>query len=258
MTMFRDKPRAVIQVRDLVAGFGEKVILRDVSFDVQPSEIFVILGGSGCGKSTLLKHLIGLKEPMSGSVLINGTDIASGSEQKIQKVLRQCGILFQGGALFSSMTLAENIALPLREYSGLPEENIAYLVKIKLAMVQLAGFENHFPAELSGGMRKRAGLARAMALNPEILFCDEPSAGLDPITSAELDRLFLDINHNFGTTMVIVTHELSSVFNIAQRVLMLDKQIKGVVAEGDPFQLRDHSLNAYVQRFFSRKPGTAQ
>jgi phospholipid/cholesterol/gamma-HCH transport system ATP-binding protein len=256
--MFRDKPRAVIQVRDLVAGFSDKVILRDVSFDVRPGEIFVILGGSGCGKSTLLKHLIGLKAPMSGNVLINGTDIASGSEEKIQKVLRRCGILFQGGALFSSMTLAENIALPLREYSGLPEDNIAYLVKMKLAMVQLAGFENHFPAELSGGMRKRAGLARAMALNPEILFCDEPSAGLDPITSAELDRLFLDINHNLGTTMVIVTHELSSVFNIAQRVLMLDKHVKGVVAEGDPFQLRDHSLNAYVQNFFSRKPAAVQ
>lgn len=257
MTMFRDKPRPVIQVRDLVAGFDENIILKNVSFDVWPGEIFIILGSSGCGKSTLLKHLIGLKEPMAGSIAINGIDIAAGSDQKLQTVLRQCGILFQGGALFSSMTLGENIALPLREYSGLPEENIDYLVKMKLNLVQLAGFENHMPAELSGGMRKRAGLARAMALNPKILFCDEPSAGLDPITSAEMDRLFLDINQNFGTTMVIVSHELSSIFNIADRVLMLDKRIKGVVAEGDPFQLRDHSMNAYVRKFFSRKPDTA-
>jgi phospholipid/cholesterol/gamma-HCH transport system ATP-binding protein len=198
--------------------------------------------------------MVGLQKPISGTITINGVEITDGSSEKLHSVLRQCGILFQGGALFGSMTLADNIALPLREYSGLPEATIQCLVKMKLNMVQLLGYENHFPAEISGGMKKRAGLARAMALNPPIIFCDEPSAGLDPITSAELDRLLLHINHTLGTTMIIVTHELSSVFNIADRVIMLDKNIKGIVAEGDPFQLRDNSLNSYVKRFFKRQP----
>ena len=254
MTLFNEKPRPLIRVRDLVAGFDNEVILNNINFDVNAGEIFVILGGSGCGKSTLLKHMVGLYEPMAGSIIINEVEITQNSKEKLQSVLRQCGVLFQGGALFGSMTLAENIALPLREYSGLPEENIQCLVKMKLNMVQLLGYENHYPAEISGGMKKRAGLARAMALNPPILFCDEPSAGLDPITSAELDRLLLHINRFLGTTMIIVTHELSSVFNIANRVIMLDKSIKGIVAEGDPFHLRDNSLNSYVQRFFKRKP----
>jgi phospholipid/cholesterol/gamma-HCH transport system ATP-binding protein len=254
MTSFNSEQRPVIQVRDLTIGFDNLPILENINFDVYPGEIFVILGGSGCGKSTLLKHLIGLQEPISGQISINGADLTSGAGSKLQKVLRQCGILFQGGALFSSMSVAENVALPLREYSGLPDENIDILVRMKLKLVQLSGFENHLPAELSGGMKKRVGLARAMALNPAILFCDEPSAGLDPITSAEMDRMLLDINNNLGTTMIIVTHELSSIFNIADRVIMLDKNIKGVVAEGDPHYLRDHSLNSYVQRFFTRKP----
>nr|MBF0220663.1 ATP-binding cassette domain-containing protein [Desulfobulbaceae bacterium] len=254
MTMFREKPRSLIQVRDLTCGFENQIILKSINFDVNAGEIFIILGGSGCGKSTLLKHMIGLLQPLSGTIVINEMDVTGGSSKTLHTVLRQCGILFQSGALFGSMTLAENVALPLREYSGLPEENIQCLVKMKLNMVGLLGYENHFPTEISGGMKKRAGLARAMALNPSILFCDEPSAGLDPITSAELDRLLLHINHTLGTTMIIVTHELSSVFNIADRVIMLDKNIKGIVAEGDPFQLRDHSLNSYVQRFFRRKP----
>ena len=197
--------------------------------------------------------MVGLQESISGSITINEIEITGESNENLQSVLRQCGILFQSGALFGSMTIAENIALPLREYSGLPEQNIQCLVKMKLNMVNLLGYENHFPAEISGGMKKRAGLARAMALNPKILFCDEPSAGLDPITSAELDRLLLHINRSLGTTMIIVTHELSSVFNIADRVIMLDKNIKGIVAEGNPFELRDNSQNSYVQRFFKRK-----
>lgn len=254
MSMFRAQPRSLIQVRDLYCGFDDQIILKNINFDVNADEIFIILGGSGCGKSTLLKHMIGLMQPLSGSIIINEIDINGNSSKNLHTVLRRCGILFQSGALFGSMTLAENIALPLREYSGLPEENIQCLVKMKLNMVGLLGYENHFPTEISGGMKKRAGLARAMALNPSILFCDEPSAGLDPITSAELDRLLLHINHTLGTTMIIVTHELSSVFNIADRVIMLDKNIKGIVAEGDPFQLRDNSLNSYVQRFFKRKP----
>lgn len=244
----------VVQVRGLTAGFDDEIILKDINLDVFSGEILVILGSSGCGKSTLLKNLVGLQHPLSGSVSINGLEITEDNGQNLQNVLRQCGILFQGGALFGSMTLAENIALPLREYSALPEENIDFLVKMKLNMVQLSGYENHLPGALSSGMQKRAGLARAMALNPKILFCDEPSAGLDPITSAEMDRLLLDINHNFGTTMVIVSHELSSIFNISHRVIMLDKNIKGIVAEGNPFQLRDKSLNSYVQKFFTRRP----
>ena len=248
------KQTPIIEVRDLVAGFDQDIILKDISFDVYAGEIFIILGGSGCGKSTLLKHLIGLQKPKAGSIRINGIDISSCSEQKLHQVLRQCGILFQGGALFGSMDVSENIALPLREYSGLLDENIEYLVKMKLEQVQLAGYEHHLPSELSGGMQKRAGLARAMALNPDILFCDEPSAGLDPITSAKLDDLLLQINKSLGTTMVVVTHELSSIFNIAHRVIMLDKRTKGIIADGDPRNLQQESKNPYVQNFFNRQP----
>ena len=244
--------RAVIQVRDLVGGYGDEVILDNLNFDVYEGEIFVILGGSGCGKSTLLKHLIGLCQPLHGTITINGLNLTD--EQNLRKVLRQCGILFQSGALFGSMTLAENIALPLQEYTDLPQTHIDTLVRMKLAQVNLTGYENHLPAELSGGMKKRAGLARAMALNPEILFFDEPSAGLDPISSAELDRLILDLNQTLGTTMIIVTHELDSIYTVADRIIMLDKKAKGIIAEGDPAYLRDHSQNSYVLQFFNREP----
>lgn len=240
-----------IQVRDLVAGYGEDIILDGVNFDVRQGEIFVILGGSGCGKSTLLKLLVGLLKPWAGKIFINSLDVFD--EEKTEQVLRQFGILFQSGALFGSMTLADNIALPLQEHTDLSEEYIDTMVKMKLAQVNLSGYENHLPAELSGGMKKRAGLARAMALNPKILFFDEPSAGLDPVSSAELDQLILHINRSLGTTMVIVTHELDSIYSVASRVIMLDKRVKGIIAEGDPFHLRDHSQNQFVRQFFNRK-----
>jgi len=245
--------KAIIQVRNLTAGYGEDaVILHNISFDVYEGEIFVILGGSGCGKSTLLKHLIGLIRPMAGDVIIDGDDIYRCDEDEFQRIIRKIGVLYQSGALFGSMTLGENVSLPILEYTDLPAKSVAALVRMKLGLVQLEGFESHLPSEISGGMKKRAGLARAMALNPKILFFDEPSAGLDPVTSAELDNLILHVNRSLGTTMVIVTHELQSIFKIAQRVIMLDKHVKGIIAEGDPGYLRDHSQNRFVKQFFNR------
>ena len=245
---------AIIQVRNLTAGYGEDaVILHDISFKVFEGEIFVILGGSGCGKSTLLKHLIGLIPPMAGEVIIDGDDISGCDENTFHEVLKKVGVLYQSGALFGSMTLAENVALPIGEYTALDAKSIAALVRMKLGLVHLDGFENHLPSEISGGMKKRAGLARAMALNPRILFFDEPSAGLDPVTSAELDNLILHVNRSLGTTMVIVTHELPSIFAVAHRVIMLDKKSKGIIAEGDPGFLREHSQNRFVSQFFNRR-----
>jgi phospholipid/cholesterol/gamma-HCH transport system ATP-binding protein len=245
--------QAVIQVRDLVARYGEDIIFDRVSFDVYEGEIFVVLGGSGCGKSTLLKHLVGLISPDSGQVLIGGDDIFRCDEATFQDVLKKIGVLYQGAALFGSMTLAENVALPITEYTDLPQRSVATLVRMKLSLVGLNGYENHLPSEISGGMKKRAGLARAMALNPKILFFDEPSAGLDPVTSAELDNLIVHLNRSFGTTIVIVTHELRSIFAVAHRVIMLDKHARGIIAEGDPEYLRDHSQNPFVRQFFNRQ-----
>ena len=244
----------IIQVKDLVARYGEETILEGVSFEVYEGEIFVILGGSGCGKSTLLKHLIGLIRPYSGQVLIDGEDITHADSQGYHRLLRKIGILYQSGALFGSMTLAENVALPIMEYTDLSSDLVSALVRMKLNLVQLEGYEDYLPSEISGGMKKRAGLARAMALNPKILFFDEPSAGLDPVTSAGLDRLILHLNKSLGTTMVIVTHELQSILTVAQRVIMLDKGTKGIVAEGDPVHLRETSRNPLVWRFFNRQP----
>jgi len=244
-----DKP--IIKVENLVGGYGDTVILDNVSFEVAEGEIFVILGGSGCGKSTLFKHMIGLIKPFSGEIVIDGDRITEDDDRIFKRVLRKIGVLYQGSALLGSMTIGENIALPIREYTDLPEESITRMVKMKLRLVDLEGSEDYLPSELSGGMRKRAGLARAMALNPKILFFDEPSAGLDPVTAAGLDSLILNLNRILGTTMVVVTHELSSIFTIAQRVIMLDKQAKGIIAEGDPKYLKDHSHNKYVKEFFN-------
>jgi phospholipid/cholesterol/gamma-HCH transport system ATP-binding protein len=245
--------KAIIQVKNLVARYGEVTILDDITFDVYEGEIFVILGGSGCGKSTLLKHLIGLIRPYSGRVIIDGDDISHCDDETFQKILRKIGILYQSGALFGSMTLAENIGLPIEEYTDLPKKAIDTLISMKLKLVDLDGYENHLPSEISGGMKKRAGLARAMALNPKILFFDEPSAGLDPITAVELDNLINHLNRSFSTTMVIVTHELESIYEVAQRVIMLDKRTRGIIAEGDPKYLRDHSQNLFVKHFFNRE-----
>ena len=243
----------VIVVENLTARFGSNTVFQNVSFQVHPGEIFVILGGSGCGKSTLLKHLIGLYETSSGKVVVNGVDIRTADERQLRKVRRQLGVSFQSSALFGSMTLAENVALPLQEYTDLPREVVERIVKMKLGMVNLAGYDNHLPSEISGGMKKRAGLARAMALDPMVLFFDEPSAGLDPVTSAELDSLIKSINAGMGTTMVVVTHELQSIFNIAHRVIMLDKNAKGIIAVGDPHWLKDHATDPRVVNFFNRK-----
>ena len=251
--MERSDRKTIIAVENLTARFGSNTIFQDVSFEVYDREIFVILGGSGCGKSTLMKHMIGLYETTSGKVIIHGVDITKADERQLRKIRLDIGVAFQSGGLFGSMTLAENMALPLQEYTDLSQEAIDLIIKMKLGMVNLAGYENHLPEELSGGMKKRAGLARAMALDPTVLFFDEPSAGLDPITSAELDSLIKSIRAGIGTTMVIVTHELQSIFNIADRVIMLDKAARGIIAEGDPRWLRDNSTDPRVKAFFNRE-----
>jgi phospholipid/cholesterol/gamma-HCH transport system ATP-binding protein len=247
----------VIVVDQLTARFGDNTIFDRVSFQVNQGEILVILGGSGCGKSTMLKHMIGLYKPASGQVLLNGVNVNTDDDRVLRQVRMDLGVLFQSGALFGSMTLAENVALPLQEYTDLDSATIELIVRMKLGLVNLAGYENHLPSEISGGMMKRAGLARAMALDPTVLFFDEPSAGLDPITSVELDNLIKSINAGMGTTMVIVTHELESIFNIAQRVIMLDKSARGIIAAGDPRELKDHSTDPRVVNFFNRRPAAS-
>ncbi len=247
------KKQKIIQVRDLICGYGDDIILDRISFDVREGEIFIILGGSGCGKSTLLKHLVGLMTPLSGRIIIDGNDISNCDDATFKKIIKTIGVLYQSTALFGSMTLAENVSLPIKEYTDLPNKSVDTLVKMKLNLVNLNGYENHLPSEISGGMKKRAGLARAMALNPKILFFDEPSAGLDPVTSVELDNLIIQLNKSLGTTMVIVTHELPSIFNVAHRVIMLDGQTRGIIAEGDPNYLKDHSKNRSVRNFFNRR-----
>lgn len=242
----------VVDVKNLTVGYGDVVVLQNISFSVSSGEIFVILGGSGCGKSTLLKHMIGLYTPFRGDVLIFGESMVNSSEDEKRKLMRRFGVTYQGGALFGSLTVAENIALPLEEYTTKTPAEINEVVQQKLAVVNLDGFGNYMPSELSGGMRKRAGLARAMALDPTLLFFDEPSAGLDPITSAELDRLILRLREELGTTIVIVSHELDSIFTVADRAILLDKDTKGIAATGKPKELRDSSPNLWVREFLSR------
>jgi len=250
--MLLDK-NPIIQIKNLTAQYSDDIILEDISFEVFHNEIFVVLGGSGCGKSTLLRHMVGLNRPSKGNVIIDGMDITRCDEAEFKQALRKIGVLFQGSALFGSMTIFENVALPIQEYSNLDYNLIEEMVNVKLGLVGLHGYGSHLPSEISGGMKKRAGLARALSLNPKILFLDEPSAGLDPITSKEIDELILDINKNLGTTIVIVTHELESIFTVAQRVIMLDKTAKGIIAEGDPSDLKKHSTNQDVKDFFNRK-----
>jgi phospholipid/cholesterol/gamma-HCH transport system ATP-binding protein len=244
----------IIVVEDLRAEFGDNLVYQDISFRVNRGEIFVILGGSGCGKTTLLKQIVGLYPPTAGKVLVNGVDIAQQDPKLMRQVRMGTGMLFQAGALFGSMTLAENIALPLQKYTDLEKDMIDLIVKMKLGLVNLSGYENHLPEEISGGMKKRAGLARAMSLDPAILFFDEPSAGLDPISAVELDMLIKSLNAGLGTTMVIVTHELESIFLIADRIIMLDKAAKGIIAEGNPRYLKDHATDPRVVNFFNRQP----
>jgi len=249
--MVTDGP--IIEVKGLTAAFGDCVVLEEVSFDVRRGEVFVILGGSGCGKSTLLKHMIGLLPPAAGEILIDGGNIATATGGERAGLLGKFGVMYQSGALFGSLTLAENVMLALEEFTRLPREARELVARMKLALVGLDKFGAHFPSEVSGGMQKRAAIARAMALDPAVLFLDEPSAGLDPVTSAGLDDLVRNLNRNLGVTFVIVSHELPSIYAIADRVIMLDQSTKGIIAEGAPAFLRDHDTNPFVHAFFHRE-----
>lgn len=241
-----------IEVRNLTMMYGERVIMSDLSFSIAAGEVFVLMGGSGSGKSTLLKHLIGLKAPAKGSILFEGEMFDLTDDHARKRVLRRFGVLYQNGALWSGLTLAENIALPLHEFTGLDQQTIAEVVSLKLALVGLRGFEDFYPAAISGGMRKRAALARAIALDPAVLFFDEPSSGLDPISASRLDDLILELKASFGTTIVVVTHDLDSIFRIADRALFLDIEQKTMTALGPPAELRDNPPSAEVHRFLTR------
>ena len=243
---------ALIQVRDLTIGWGDFVLQDKASFDVLRGDIFVIMGGSGCGKSTLLRHLIGLKPPAAGEVWFEGDNLWQLSPPERTRVLRRAGVLYQSGALWSSMTLGENLALPLEQYTELSRAEISDMVALKLALVGLAGFEEYYPSEISGGMRKRAGLARAMALDPDILFFDEPSAGLDPVSAKRLDDLIIELRDSLGATVVMVTHELASIFYIGNNSVFLDPESRTMIAHGDPKTLLKESTDPRVRRFLTR------
>ncbi len=241
-----------IRVENLTVAYGDYVVQRDLSFGIRHGEVFIIMGGSGCGKSSLLRVMIGLKSPAGGDVFYGGAPLWQGQEEVDEAALRGFGVLFQAGALWSSMTLAENVALPLAQYTELSSKQIAEVCSLKLSLVGLAGFEDYYPSEISGGMRKRAGLARAMALDPEILFFDEPSAGLDPISSRRLDDLILELAGTLGTTVVVVTHELASIFAIGDNAVYLDADTKTMLALGNPKALRDGAESEKVRHFLRR------
>lgn len=243
---------AHISVRNLTMAYGDFVLMRDLTFEVQRGEILIIMGGSGCGKSTLLRHMIGLKEPFRGEVFYSGESFTRAEHARRVEMLQRFGILYQSGALWSSMTLAENVALPLQEFTELNAGEVRELACLKLALVGLKGFEDYYPYEISGGMQKRAGLARAIALDPDVLFFDEPSAGLDPISAKLLDDLILELRDSLGATVVVVTHELASIFAIGTNSVFLDPESRTMLASGPPKELRDHSDNLKVRSFLMR------
>lgn len=243
---------AFLSVRDLTIGYGNRVVQQNLNFDVRKNDIFFIIGGSGCGKTTLLKNMIGLIEPRKGEVLYQGVNFYQADEQIRLELLKSWGITFQTGALFSTMTLAENVALPLQLYTDLSEKQMAEAVAYKLALVGLAGFEDFYPSEISGGMHKRAGLARAIALDPQLLFFDEPSAGLDPISSLRLDQLIVQVCTALDSTVIIVSHELPSILSIGTNCVFLDAQSKTMLDAGDPKHLAEHSSQEKVRQFLNR------
>jgi phospholipid/cholesterol/gamma-HCH transport system ATP-binding protein len=245
--------KPIIQVVDVTIAYGDFVVMQDINFQVMPGEVFVILGGSGCGKSTLLKNMISLVRPVTGQVLIDGRDIVTAQGSELRDILRSIGVMYQNGALFGSMNILENICLVLEEFTQLPRDAMENIAKMRLKVVGLEGAAYKMPSELSGGMKKRAAIARAMALDPKIIFLDEPGAGLDPITSAQLDDLILELARSLKITFVIVTHELPSIFAVADRVIMLDKNTKTIIATGPPQELRDNSPNPWVRQFFNRE-----
>jgi phospholipid/cholesterol/gamma-HCH transport system ATP-binding protein len=243
---------AHITVQDLTMAYGSFVVMRDLNFSVNRGDIFIIMGGSGCGKSTLMRHLVGLRPPAKGKILYGDMSFWEADVRQRETFMRRFGILYQSGALWSSMTVAENVALPLEQYSGLGPKQIHEIVSLKLALVGLAGFETFYPSEISGGMCKRAGLARAMALDPEILFFDEPSAGLDPVSAKRLDDLIRELRDSLGATVVVVTHELASIFAIGDNSVFLDPETRTMIANGDPHRLLEESKDPKVQRFLRR------
>ena len=249
-------PSAVpaIEVEHLACAYDDRVILQDVTFTVRRGEIFFIVGGSGCGKTTLLRHLVGLRPPLRGAVKFLGRPFTEADAAQRREQLKTFGMLFQGGALWSSLTLLENVALPLEEHTTLPRAEINALAAFRLAQVGLKGFEGYYPSEISGGMKKRAGLARALALDPAIVFFDEPSAGLDPVTARNLDELVREVRDTFGTTIVIVSHELRSIYGLADRLIMLDRDAQGIIAEGRPAELAAASPNPAVREFLALSP----
>lgn len=249
-----DRPQAesAVRVQDLTMAFGRFVVQEDLNFTVNRGEIFIVMGPSGCGKSTLLRHLIGLQAPARGQVFYGETSLWQTHSAERQRLLRRTGVLFQSGALWSSMTLAENVGLPLGEFTGLNAGEIREIAALKLALVGLAGFEDYYPSEISGGMQKRAGLARAMALDPDILFFDEPSAGLDPISAKLLDDLILSLRDSLGTTVIVVTHELASIFAIGDTSVFLDPDARTITASGDPKRLLAESEDPGLLNFLTR------
>jgi phospholipid/cholesterol/gamma-HCH transport system ATP-binding protein len=244
--------RPHITVRDLTMAYGDFVVMRDLNFSINDGDVFIIMGGSGSGKSTLLRHLIGLEEPANGEIFYGEKNFTQADDGERQKILRRVGVLFQSGALWSSMTLAENIGLLLEDYTDLSAGEIREVASVKLALVGLKGFEDYYPSEISGGMQKRAGLARAMALDPEVLFFDEPSAGLDPVSAHLLDELILELRDSLGATIVVVTHEVASILAIGNNSVFLDADTNSIVARGHPKELLAHSSDPKVRAFLTR------